>query len=103
MKQVFTRKTLVASMAAGFAMALGGCGGGGSSDPVVEQPVDAVMSSIKSVPTVKNIPFDWSTNPAVCSTTSRSFSTMLCSRGEVLVDVDGAMVPDPEGKKPLGL
>ncbi len=103
MKQVFARKTLVASMAAGFAMALGGCGGGGSSDPVVEQPVDAVMSSIKSVPTVKNIPFDWSTNPAVCPTTSRPFSTMLCSRGEVLVDVDGAMVPDPEGKKPLDI
>ena len=79
MKQVFTRKTLAVSMAAGFALTLGACGGGGGSDPIVE-PVDKVMTSIKSVPTVKEQAFV-SPEPASCPTTSHPLNTMLCSVG----------------------
>lgn len=97
MKQFFSKKTLSLGLAAGFALTLYGCGGGGGSDAP-----DLVLSAIKTVPTVKKVPFD-SPSPAVCPTSSHPFSTMLCSRGETLVTVDGALVPDPEGKKPLDI
>ncbi len=66
------------ALAIALGMALSACGGGDGS--AESAPADQVLISIQAVPSVKEVAFV-SPDPAACPTTSRPFSTMLCSVG----------------------
>ncbi len=58
-------------------------------------PADQVLASIQAVPTIKALAWDFDNLPTTCpTTTSRPFSTMLCTWGESYVE---------DGTKPLDI
>ncbi len=76
--------------AIGVAVAMAGCGDGGDGSP---EGADAILTSMKTVPTVRAVPFEVPAT-AICPTTSHPFSTMLCTWGEDY---------DPTGAHPIDL
>ena len=83
----------------GASLFLTACGGGDSSP--TPNPTDAVLASIQSRPTVKELPFD-SPVPARCPTTSHPFNTMLCSIGSA-TNPDGSLNYNSDGTMPFDL
>lgn len=108
MQQPFSRKMTALALAVSLALTLGACGGDddpvttattggtttgtGTGTPTAPAAADAVLTSIQSVPTIKEIPFEVPAT-ATCPTTSHPFSTMLCTWGENFV-ADGTKPVD---------
>lgn len=102
MQQKFSAKksVLAVSISLALGMGLGACGGS-DGDSGSTAPIDQVLASIQTLPSVKDIPFA-SPEPATCPTTSHPFNTMLCSIGSA-VNADGSINYNSDGSSPIDL